>query len=76
MIGIEGEGYTPHTLRHTAATIMYMHVKEDILLVKEFLGHSSLMSTEIYTHINNTKLKEATERNPLNDYIREGSKCS
>lgn len=76
LIGIEGEGYTPHTLRHTAATIMYTHVKEDILLVKEFLGHSSLMSTEIYTHINNTKLKEATERNPLNYYVREESKCS
>lgn len=74
LLGIEGNGYSPHTLRHSAATIMYTYVKEDILLIKEFLGHTSLASTEIYTHLHNSNLKQAVERNPLNNYKREGSR--
>lgn len=74
LIGIDELGYTTHTLRHTAATIMYTYVKEDILLIKNFLGHESLASTEIYTHIHNKYLKQAVERNPLNHYEREGSR--
>jgi site-specific recombinase XerD len=62
--------YTTHTLRHTAATIMYTYVKEDVLLLKEFLGHSSLSSTQIYTHLNNKKIKEAVESHPLNNFKR------
>lgn len=62
--------YTTHTLRHTAATIMYAYVKEDVLLLKEFLGHSSLSSTQIYTHLNNKKIKEAVESHPLNNFKR------
>lgn len=74
LIGIHDLGYTAHTLRHTAATIIYIYVKNDILLVKEFLGHESLASTEIYTHLSNNKIKEAVEKNPLNNYKREGSR--
>ena len=74
LIGLDDLGYTTHTLRHTAATIMYTYVTNDILLIKEFLGHTSLASTEIYTHLNNNKIKEAVERNPLNNYKREGSR--
>ena len=62
--------YTTHTLRHTAATIMYTYVKEDVLLLKEFLGHSSLSSTQIYTHMNNNKIKKAVESHPLNNFKR------
>ena len=57
-------------MRHTAATILYTYVKDDILLLKNFLGHSSLASTQIYTHLNSQKLKEAVEMNPLNNYRR------
>lgn len=74
LIGVEDLDYTPHTLRHTAATIMYRYVEENILLIKEFLGHSSLVSTEIYTHVYNSKLKQAVERHPLNYYKKEGSR--
>lgn len=48
---------SPHTLRHTFATHM-LNEGADILSVKELLGHSSLSSTGIYTHVTNDKLKE------------------
>jgi len=60
------KGYTPHTLRHTSATIMY-NLTKDILLVKEFLGHESITSTEIYSHISNKELKKAINNHPLNN---------
>lgn len=66
LMGLEKCGYTTHTLRHTAASLMYIYVKQDILLLKEFLGHSSINTTQIYTHICNEKVKEAVEKNPLN----------
>lgn len=71
LIGLENYGYTTHTLRHTAATIMYMYVTQNLLVLKEFLGHASVTSTEIYTHVYNEKLKEAINKNPLNDFVFE-----
>ena len=62
-LGIKG---STHTLRHTIATKMYEQT-QDILLVKEFLGHKSIESTQLYTHISNKMVKEAVERNPLNN---------
>lgn len=76
LIDVQDFGYTTHTLRHTSATIMYTYVKNDILLIKEFLGHSSISSTQIYTHLSNNDIREAVERNPLNNYKREGKKCN
>ena len=76
LIGVQDLGYTTHTLRHTSATIMYTYVKNDILLIKEFLGHTSISSTQIYTHLSNNDIREAVERNPLNNYKREGKKCN
>lgn len=66
LLGLEDYGYTTHTLRHTAASLMYIYVKQDILLLKSFLGHASLDSTQIYTHVYNKQVKEAVDRNPLN----------
>ena len=40
----------------------------DILLVKKFLGHSSIQSTQIYTHVMNKELKKAFNSNPLANY--------
>jgi site-specific recombinase XerD len=40
----------------------------DILLVQKLLGHASINSTQIYTHLVNDRVKEAVERNPLANY--------
>ena len=69
LMGLNENAYTTHTLRHTAATIMYAYVTQDILVIKKFLGHESITSTQIYTHTDNKYLKEAVSKNPLNDFI-------
>ena len=63
--GLGGRGYSPHKLRHTAATLMYQHGGVDIRVLKEILGHVNLGTTEIYTHVSNDQIANAAERNPL-----------
>lgn len=59
------EGYSVHKLRHTAATLMYQYGNVDVLVLKDILGHENLGTTEIYTHIIDEQLKQASEANPL-----------
>ncbi|MBE7030375.1 MAG: tyrosine recombinase XerC [Ruminococcaceae bacterium] len=63
--GIDPERYSPHKLRHTAATIMYKEGNVDIRTLQELLGHASLSTTQLYTHIKNEDLKQAADNNPL-----------
>ncbi len=63
--------YSTHKLRHTAATLMYTMGDVDIRSLQEILGHESVATTEIYTHINNTRLKDAVNKNPLAHYKKE-----
>ncbi len=63
--GLGNLGITTHKLRHTAATLMYQHGGVDPLVLKEVLGHKSISTTEIYTHLSNENLKKAAESSPL-----------
>lgn len=63
--GLDGKGITTHKLRHTAATLMYQYGDADVLTLKELLGHASVSTTEIYTHLNNESVRNAVESNPL-----------
>ncbi len=71
--GLDTNKYSVHKLRHTAATLMYQHGHVDLRLLQEILGHSQLSTTEIYTHVDNPQLKEATNQNPLANFKRSES---
>lgn len=57
--------YSTHKLRHTAATLMYQYGEVDIRALQELLGHASISTTEIYTHVANEQVRNAVEKNPL-----------
>lgn len=65
--GLDPRKYSPHKLRHTAATLMHKHGGVDIRSLQQILGHESISTTEIYTHIDNEQVKTALESNPLNN---------
>ena len=53
MAGIR-KNITPHTFRHTFATLL-LEADVDIKYIQQFLGHSSIVTTQIYTHVNKEK---------------------
>lgn len=63
--GLDPTKYSVHKLRHTAATLMYQYGNVDIRALQELLGHESISTTEIYTHVSNEQVRNAVENNPL-----------
>lgn len=55
---------TPHTLRHLFATTM-LQAGVDIRIVQQLLGHSSLATTQRYTHVSDKMLRNAHQMHPL-----------
>ncbi|NBI07928.1 tyrosine recombinase XerC [Senegalia massiliensis] len=63
--GLDPDKLSTHKLRHTAATLMYKHGNVDIRALQQILGHSSVSTTQIYTHLDDEKLRQAVKSNPL-----------
>lgn len=66
--GLDTTKYSVHKLRHTAATLMYQYGNVDIRALQELLGHESIATTQIYTHVNNDQVRNAVENNPLANF--------
>lgn len=62
---IQKDKLTPHKLRHTSATMMYK-AGADIRSLQHILGHSSVATTQIYTHIEDEQIQDVLKNNPFN----------
>lgn len=71
--GLDPQRYSAHKLRHTAATLMYKYGKVDIRALQEILGHESISTTEIYTHLDKQQLRDAVDSNPLANFSKKES---
>jgi site-specific recombinase XerD len=72
--GLDPKRYSTHKLRHTAATLMYKYGHVDIRALQELLGHESIATTEIYTHLGEQELRIAVESNPLSNFDAQNSR--
>lgn len=63
-VEIDENQYSVHTLRHTCATILYKS-GYDIKLIQEILGHSSVNTTKIYTHLYDKEVEKTMQEHPL-----------
>lgn len=74
--GLDPDRYSTHKLRHTAATLMYKYGHVDIRSLQELLGHESISTTQIYTHLDSSQLRIAVDSNPLAEFNKEFNKGS
>ena len=69
---LDGKGYSPHKLRHTAATLMHKQ-GADMLVLKEILGHENVSTTQIYTHLSDKEIKKTMLNSPLSDFKKKSN---
>lgn len=68
--GLADRGLSTHKLRHTAATLMYQTGAANVLELKEILGHESISTTELYTHVDDEQLRQTMKRSPFSGAVR------
>jgi len=71
--GLDSSKYSSHKLRHTAATLM-LKSGVDVRTLQELLGHENLNTTQIYTHIESSSLRDAAMRSPMSGYKKDKKK--
>lgn len=62
--GVDREGVSLHTLRHTFASLLLQHGC-DLVSIQEMLGHADLSATAVYLHLDASHLQAAVGRHPL-----------
>ena len=74
LAGLDGQGFSTHKPRHTAATLMHRSGGADMLALKEILGHEHVSTTEIYTHLSDEALMKAAKSSPFSTFKKPKKK--